>query len=153
MRTVLPVPRSIYERAVLLDTCALEAIADPRDQYHKEAARCLAELKELAYPFYVTIPTIVETHRRLLYKPYLGILPALRFLESIYDGSTNIIRPLEEDEMQAMKYIKRFEDQELTFTDTISMAVMNRLGLRKIFSFDWHFTLLGFQVIPFVDEK
>jgi len=151
--TLLPVPRSIYERAVLFDTCALEAIADPRDQYHKDAARCLAMLEQLAYPFYVTVPTIVETHRRLLHKPRLGILPALRFLESIYDGSINIIRPLEEDEMQAMEYIRRFADQTLTFTDTISMAVMNRLGLRKIFSFDWHFTLLGFQVIPLIDKK
>jgi len=146
--TSLPVPRSIYERAVLFDTCALEAIADPRDQYHQDATRCLATLVQLAYPFYITIPTIVETHRRLLYKPRLGILPALRFLQSAYDGSTNIIRPLEEDEIQAIEYIKRFQDQKLTFTDTISMAVMNRLGLRKVFSFDWHFTLLGFQVIP-----
>jgi predicted nucleic acid-binding protein len=47
-----------------------------------------------------------------------------------------------------MEYVKRFSDQKLTFTDTINMAVMRRLGLRKVFSFDWHFGLLGFQVIP-----
>jgi predicted nucleic acid-binding protein len=146
--TILPVPHSIYERAVLFDTSGLEAIADPRDKYHEAAAQCLAELRGLAYPFYVTTLTIAETHRRLLYKPRLGILPALSFLESVYDGSTNIVRPLKEDEQQALEYIKRFDDQKLTFTDTISMAVMNRLGLRKVFSFDWHFTILGFQVIP-----
>jgi hypothetical protein len=145
---VLPVPRSIYERAVLFDTGALEAIADPRDQYHDEAAICLAELKELAYPFYVTTLTIAETHRRVLYKPHLGILPALRFLEGIFNDSTNIVRPTEEDERQAVEYIKRFDDQDITFTDAISMAAMKRFGLRKAFAFDWHFTLLGFQVIP-----
>jgi len=148
MCPVLPVPRTRYERAVLFDTSALEAIADPRDQYHEAAAQCLAGLRELAYPFYVTTLTIAEAHRRLLYKPRLGILPALHFLEGMYDGSTNIVRPLEEDDLQAMEYIRRFKDQKLTFYDTVSMAVMNRLGLRKIFSFDWHFTLLGFQVIP-----
>jgi predicted nucleic acid-binding protein len=47
-----------------------------------------------------------------------------------------------------MEYVKRFSDQKLTFTDTVNMAVMRRLGLRKVFSFDWHFGLLGFQVIP-----
>ncbi len=148
MYPVLPVPRSIYERAVLFDTCALEAIADPRDKYHEAAARCLAGLRWLAYPFYVTTLTIAETHRRLLYKPRLGILPALHFLEGMYDGFADVVRPLEEDELRAMEYIERFGDQTLTFTDTVSMAVMNRLGLRKVFSFDWHFTLLGFQVIP-----
>jgi len=152
VRTVLPVPRSIYERAVLFDTCALEAIADPRDQYHEVATQCLAQLRPLGYPFYVTTLTIAETHRRLLYKPYLGNLPALRFLEGVYDGSINIVRPLEEDELQAMEYIRRFKDQKLTLYDTVSMAVMNRLGLRKVLSFDWHFTLLGFQVIPSVGE-
>lgn len=153
MHTVLPVPRSIYERAVLFDTCALEAITDPRDQYHETASNCLFEFRRLAYPFYVTTLTIAETHRRLLYKPYLGILSALRFLESVYDGSINIIRPLEEDELQAMEYIRRFKGQKLTVTDTISMAVMKRLGLRKVFSFDWHFTLLGFQVVPLIGEN
>jgi len=152
MRTVLPVPHSMYERAVLFDTCALEAIADPRDKYHGAASQCLSEFRRLAYPFYVTTLTIAETHRRLLYKPHLGFLSALRFLEGVYDGSTNIVRLLEEDELQAVQYIKRFKDHKLTITDTISMAVMKRLGLRKVFSFDWHFTLLGFQVIPLLQE-
>lgn len=148
MCPVLPVPRSIYERAVLFDTGALEAIVDSKDQYHKEAAACLRELRGLAYPFYVTTLTIAETHRRLLYKPHLGILPALRFLEGIFDGSTNLIRPTEEDEKQAVEYIRRFDDQDLTFTDVMSMAVMKGLGLHRVFTFDWHFTLLGFRVIP-----
>ena len=148
MESSLPVPRTIYERAVLLDTSALEAIIDQRDQYHKNAVRCLHELFDLSYPLYVTTLTISETHRRLLYKPQLDDSKAFQFLESRYDGSVNIVRPLEEDETGAIKYIGRFKDQKVTFADAISMAVMIRLGLRKIFSFDWHFTLLGFQIIP-----
>jgi len=148
MYPVLLVPRSIYERAVLFDTGALEAIVDSKDQYHNEATACLRELRDLAYPFYVTTLTIAETHRRLLYTPHLGVLPALRFLESVFDGSTNIVRPNEGDEKQAVEYIKRFDDQDLTFTDVMSMAVMKRLGLHRVFTFDWHFTLLGFRVIP-----
>jgi predicted nucleic acid-binding protein len=148
MGAVLRVPKTIYERAILLDTGALEAIADPKDQYHGSAVRYRAELLELAYPLYITTLTIAETHRRLLYQPHLGYPQALNFLQNVYDGSTNIVRPLEEDELRAMEYVKQFSDQKLTFTDTINMAVMRRLGLRKVFSFDWHFGLLGFQVVP-----
>jgi len=148
MESSLPVPRTIYERAVLLDTSALEAIIDPRDQYHEQAAKCLLELGNLSYPLYVTTLTIIETHRRLLYKPRLDNSKPFRFIESIYDGSINIVRPLEEDEIKAIEYIRRFNNQKVTFADAISMAVMIRFGLRKIFSFDWHFTLLGFQIIP-----
>jgi predicted nucleic acid-binding protein len=148
MNLALPVPHSIYERAVLFDSSALKAILDPADQYHQEATQCLTSLRELAYPLFATNLTIAETHRRLLYKPRLGGRQAFDLLEAIYDGSTNIIRPLVEDEIQAIEYIKRFEDQTLSFTDAVNMAVMVRMGLRNVFSFDWHFTLLGFLVLP-----
>ena len=148
MKATLPVLSSIYERAVFFDTSALEAVADPQDQYHQAAAECLAALHKANYPFNATILTVAETHRRLLYKRKLGIRPALRFLEAMYDGSTNIIGLAEEDAQQALEYVRRFKDQDLTFTDTINMAVMCRVGLRTVFSFDWHFTLLGFQKIP-----
>jgi predicted nucleic acid-binding protein len=148
MDSVLRVPRSIHERAILLDTGAVEAIVDPKDQYHQPAVQCRAVLLELACPLYITTLTIAETHRRLLYKPHLGHRQALNFLEDIYSGSTNIVRSLGEDELRAKEYVSRFADQKLTFTDTVNMAVMRRIGLRKVFSFDWHFRLLGFQVVP-----
>jgi predicted nucleic acid-binding protein len=148
MCPALPVPETIYERAVLFDTGALVAITDSRDQYHDRAVACLGELRQLAYPWYITTLTIAETHRRLLYRSHLGMLSALDFLESIYEGSVNIARSTEADARQAMEYIKRFDDQDLTFTDAINMAVTKRLGLRRVFAFDWHFTLLGFLVIP-----
>jgi predicted nucleic acid-binding protein len=142
------IPQTIYERAVLFDTCALEAIMDERDQRYEQAIGCLNELKEIRYPFYITTYTICETHRRLLYKSGLGYPIAKKFLDEIYGGFTNIIRPHEEDEMQAKEFIERFEEEKLSFTDAISMAVMKRKGLKKVFTFDWHFTLIGFEVIP-----
>ena len=148
MMQELPVPRSLYQRAVLLDTGAWVAIADVRDQYHRPAARCLVKLRELAYPLYVTVLSIAETYRLLLYKRHLGYAHARRFLESIYDGSVNIIRATEQDEQRAIVYIERYKDQRITFTDAINMAAMSRKGLGKVFSFDQHFRLLGFQTIP-----
>jgi predicted nucleic acid-binding protein len=148
MKISLPVPHTIYERAVLLDTSALEAIVDKQDAHNKEATQCLFRLRDLSYPLYITNLTIAETHRRLLYKPQFDNRLSFSFLENIYDGSVNIIRVAEADEVRAISYIERFKDQKLTVTDAVSMAVMIRLGLRKIFSFDWHFTLLGFEIIP-----
>lgn len=148
MDSLLPVPRTIYERAVLFDTGALEAITDRRDQYHQQAIECLFMLRRLSYPLYVTTLTISETYRRLLYKPYVHKQRAFSFLDYIYDGSVNIERPTEEDEVKAIGYVRRFYDQDITFTDAISMAIMIRLGIRKVFSFDRHFALLGFQIIP-----
>lgn len=127
-----PFPQSIFDRSVLFDTCALEAIFDSRDQYHLQAADCLKGLSgQPPNFFYVTILTIAETHRRLRYKSTIGYDQALRFLISMYDGSMNIIRPGEEDEREAMELIERYQDQDLSFTDVVNMAVMKRLGIRK----------------------
>lgn len=146
--SLLPVPQSIYERAVLFDTCALLAIFDPRDQYRGDALLLFRKLIKHSYPLYITSQTIAETQRRILYTSHLGYPKAINFLEFIYDESINIIRPSEQDELQAIEYIRRYNDQSLSLTDAINMAVMKRMGIMRVFTFDRHFTLLGFQAIP-----
>ena len=39
-------------------------------------------------------------------------------------------------------------DQEVSFTDCVSFALMREAGIRRAFSFDRHFDLLGFQRSP-----
>jgi predicted nucleic acid-binding protein len=126
----------------------LDPLVDTRDKYHQKAVKFLSELKPLRLPFYVSILIIAETYRQLIYRPYLNKEKALDFLTSIYDGTTNILYPCEQDEKQALEYIKRFRDIDLTFTDAITMAIMYRVGVRRIFCFDWHFSLLGLQIVP-----
>jgi predicted nucleic acid-binding protein len=48
----------------------------------------------------------------------------------------------------ARNVLHKYSDKDLTYTDAINMAVMIRIGLKNVFAFDWHFTLLGFQVFP-----
>lgn len=149
MESVLPIPSSIFERAVLFDTSALVAIADQRDKYHQEAYKCFADIVGRRYPLYVTTLTIAETHRQILHRPALGYPKALDFLTSIFDGDTNILVFNQEDQRKAIELIKKFDDQELTFTDAMSMSVMIRMGLKKAFTFDRHFELPRiFEIIP-----
>lgn len=147
MTQALRLPRSIYQRAVLLDTAAWVAIPDETEQYHRQAIRCLHQLRELAFPLYVTVGTIAETHRQVLYRPHLGHTHARRFQESIYEGSVNILSPTKQDKQQATVRIDTCKDQTITFTDAINMAIVGRKGLGKVFSFDRHFRLLAFQTI------
>lgn len=144
----LPVPRSIYERAVLFDTSAFEAILNPSDKYHTDAINFHKKIRVSRYPLYSTNLTVAETQRRLLYNDSLGIEGATNFIHKVYNGLVRIIRPTKEDELRALEYIEKYSDQTITFTDAVSMAVMYRIGIRKVFTFDWHFTLLGFLCMP-----
>ncbi len=52
--------------------------------------------------------------------------------------------PTDGDEARARAIIDRYDDHLFTLTDTISFAVMERLGLVYAFSFDSDFAAFGF---------
>ena len=136
----------LCDKAILIDTCALIAISNPRDKYHTEASECLQQIAEVHYPIYITIPTIHETHRKILFDQ--GQAVGQQFLVSVFDGSLNIERTIAEDEEYAISLISKYTDQTLTLTDAVSMAVMVRLRIATVFSFDSHFLQVGFNRIP-----
>lgn len=138
--------RRLYAKAVLIDTGALLALADSRDNHHLAASECLKSIAEHRLPVFVSIPTIYGSHRRILFD--LGQQIATRFLDQIYDGSLNIERTVNEDEQEARVLIKKYAALKLTLTDAANMAVMTRLGIAVVFSFDRHFLQAGFIRIP-----
>ena len=62
--------------------------------------------------------------------------------------SLRILRPSEDDEIQALADFERFADQQVSYTDALSFVLMRRLGLREAFAFDRHFLLAGFTLWP-----
>jgi predicted nucleic acid-binding protein len=142
----LPIGRSLYSRAILIDTGALLALVSPRDSNHQQAIACLNKIKDHRLPVFVSLPTIYESHRRFLFD--FGYTVAVRFLHEIHDGSINIVRTVEEDEQEAMRLVTRYEALKITLTDGVNMAVMVRLGIATSFSFDRHYLQAGFIRIP-----
>jgi predicted nucleic acid-binding protein len=138
--------KSLYTRAVLLDTGAMLALANSKDSHHREALQCLNAITRQRLPVFITIPTIYEAHRRILFD--LGQQAARRFLDQIYDGSINLERTVDEDEQEARRLIETYAALKLTLTDAVNMAVMVRLGIAVVFSFDRHFLQAGFIRIP-----
>lgn len=140
------VPQTLHDRAVLIDTGAFLALVDSDDCDHESASRCLTQIASRRLPLFVALPTLYETHRRLLFDH--GIAVAQNWLTEILDGSLNLIRPEEADEREAVELIDRYEDLRLTLTDAVNMAVMTRRGVAKCFSFDDHFLQAGFLRVP-----
>ncbi len=129
-----------------MDTGAFLSLADPRDENHKPAVECLEMIEQRRLPVFVSLPTIYESHRRLLFS--LGQCAAKRFFDALSDGSVAIVRPLGEDELEARRLIDRYEALALTLTDAANMAIMTRLQIAASFSFDKHFLQAGFIRIP-----
>lgn len=136
----------IYAKGILLDTAALYAIADSRDKYHSKAVNFLDQLQKNSQPLFISNVTIYESYRLILHR--LDIKKALFFLEEIFDGSVKIEYITKADEIIARDCLKKYDDQPFSFVDALNFAVMGRIKIAKVFTFDSHFNIIGFEQMP-----
>jgi predicted nucleic acid-binding protein len=53
----------------------------------------------------------------------------------------------EADEARAREIIRHLSDKDYSYTDATSFAIMERLHIKEIFSFDQHFAQYGFTPV------
>ena len=51
-------------------------------------------------------------------------------------------------EQDAENILVKYQDQDFSYTDAVSFAVMRRDGIDRAFSFDRHFVTAGFTIVP-----
>lgn len=131
---------------IFVDTGAWVAVAVKDDAHHKEAIRVYPELLQ-TYHLVTTNLVIAETYILLLRTA--GHSPALEFLERLA-ASPRISKIYSTAELEeaAEKLLRRYQDQDFSYTDAVSFVVMQREGLREAFAFDAHFRVMGFSLIP-----
>lgn len=146
------IPETIFECAFFYDTSAFTALLVNEDKFHESAKNCENDLRELKFPLYTTSFTIAETYRQLNNLKRFDSEKKLRFLDIVY-SDFNIIRPTEKDEESAISLIKKFKSYNLSLTDAISLIIMERQGITYSFSFDGHFSIIGFIKVPPLPEE
>lgn len=135
---------TFLEEAILIDTSAVVAMADPRDQFH-DAAQCFFE-STTGVVWAALNATAHETYTRARYA--FGFDRAIE-LYDFMTGEPLVTIPFNaEDESAAREHLARFSDHKLSFHDALFAAVMKRIGIYRAFSFDYHFCLFGFEVLP-----
>jgi uncharacterized protein len=76
---------------------------------------------------------------------------AAQKIRALYDSDIfDIFRPSAEEELLAVRLFEKYADQEVSFTDCISFALMRVHRVDRAFAFDRHFDLPGFFRIPLV---
>lgn len=148
MPTRLRIPHTIRERIVFVDTSAHYASIDKDDKNHYAAKVFLASAEEEHLCLVTSNFVVAETHALILNTPSLGYQSARTFLEKIRASARKPERITEEDEERAWEIIKTYDDKQFTYIDATSFALMQRLGIRRAFAFDQHFSQYGFIRVP-----
>jgi predicted nucleic acid-binding protein len=75
---------------------------------------------------------------------------AIKIGKEFYEKNLNtIITITPEDEKRAWQIFQKYEDKNFSLTDCTSVALMERLKIKKAFAFDIHFIQYGkFSIIP-----
>lgn len=130
---------------IFLDTGAFIARFIQNDQYHQQAIRSW-ELLGQQDTKCTTSNFVLDETFTLLGRRAGNQFAHDRALNIYASQSLTIVRPDLDDEMNALSYFKKYGDQAISFTDCISFALMDRTRIKRVFTFDEHFTWAGYQI-------
>lgn len=128
---------------IFADTGAFLALYIKHDQYHRQAQKVF---RALSRPF-STSNHVVDELATLLGRIAEYGYAADRMDDLYASESIEVLASTREDEMEAIRWMRKYSDKEISFTDCISFAVMRRMGIHAVFTFDRHFRDAGFEII------
>jgi uncharacterized protein len=128
---------------IFVDTGPFLALYYMRDQYRAQAARLWTTLER---------PVVTSNHVVDEFATALGRRAGCRFaadrVADLYASPViDVLQSTREDELDALRWMRKYADQDISFTDCVSFALMRRHRIRAAFTFDRHFKLAGFEVI------
>ncbi len=140
----MPIPK------LFVDPSAWVAICDSRDDCHQPA---LVFNRKIARKFTLVVTNYIldEIYTLLLNNAgYTKTLDFQRTLEIlIQEGVVELIWITPEVARQAWVIFERFNtDKQWSFTDCTSYVVMQEQGITDVFTFDRHFSQMGFNRLP-----
>lgn len=130
---------------IFVDTCWFKALADPSDDFSEQAVDQY-EIFQKDKTLLVTTNFILDESFTLI-RMKLDLPSALDFRKMLASmrGNIKLVRVTPKDEENAWKWFPE-NWSKLSFTDCTSFAVMKRLGLKDVATFDQHFARAGFTI-------
>ncbi len=128
---------------IFVDTGAFFALYYARDQHRSAAA---AIWPTLPRPLF-TSNHVLDELATLLARNIDYTFAADRLSDIFASPTFEILRTTAAEEKEAIRWMRKFADQQVSFTDCLSFTLMTRERLRTAFTFDRHFRAAGFQTI------
>lgn len=122
-----------------VDSSFWVALLSPRDEHHEVAAAIWQR-----DPGALLSTNLVVGETWTFLRRRRGHSQAVRFLDAVSRSPRlTIVRADEEDELEALRWLRRHDEREYSFVDAVSFAVMRRRRLREALAFDGDFSSAG----------
>ena len=129
---------------IFIDTSFFKAIIDPTDDFHKDSQRIWEKLEKERATLVTSNYVLDESFTLIRIRCGLEVVD--KFRKDLAESAQllKIVRAALADESNAWEWFLK-DWSKLSFTDCVSFAVMKRLHLIRVCTFDEHFTRAGFQ--------
>ena len=129
---------------IFVDTSGWYALVDRDDVDHAAAAAFLASN---TLPLITTNFVFAESITLIRYR--LGFEAAAGFGQKLKEsGFIRMVAVTPADEERAWDIFTKYRDQDFSFVDCTSFAVMGRMKLATAFTFDRHFSIMKLAMVP-----
>ncbi len=134
------------DRDIFVDTGAFIAMRVEDDVNHKKAQSFLKIIKEKRLRLHTTNFILAEAYTYFCRVHEVAVEMANLIMNN---PLISLHRVNVDDEDKALQILKIFADKDFSYTDAVSFAVMERLGIKTVFAFDEHFEQYGkFTIVP-----
>lgn len=134
---------------LFIDTGAFIALIIEEDNLHEIAKTYYQSLRK-SILLYTSILVVSETYTWLRY--HYGFQPASQFLDIIKNGiKTGNLIVLYPDPViceKAHAILIKYKDQELSYADALSFAILEAEEIKDVFGFDNHFYIANCSLWP-----
>ena len=130
---------------IFLDSSFFKALIDPKDDFHRQAKIIWENIFTSNLKLLTTNYILDETFTLLRVKCGLKIVKKLCEVLDQFAEKIKVVRVLPTDDTNAWEWFWN-DWSKLSFTDCTSFAVMKRLSLTKVATFDQHFASAGFTI-------
>lgn len=129
---------------IFLDTGFFIALSDKKDKNHIRAKAILKKQVQMGVRFVVGRNVLIEYIDGVTKR--VSKRKAIEELEKILNSKLLVIEPvIERDWDKAIVYFNKYSDQQIDLTDCLSFAVMERLDLKRVLTFDNDFKTHGLE--------
>lgn len=132
------------DNQIFVDTGGFKALIDANDDFHKRATKIWEFLQESNCTLVTTNYILDESFTLIRIRCGGKVVQSFR---QVLARSPNlkVVRVTVADEAGAWNWFTK-DWSKLSYTDCTSFAVMGRLGLKRVMTFDHHFQQAGFKM-------
>jgi predicted nucleic acid-binding protein len=130
-------------KRVFVDSSGFLGLLVPEDHSHSRAKALFEQARVERWTLVTTNAVVIESYSLFLVRTRDRRRSALAFLNALKRDQVRIERVRKRDEEQAIALVRAHDDKTYSLCDTLSFAVMERLGIREAIAFDRHFREYG----------